>query len=153
MHPASAKMWSNTGQHGHSVAIRGVDAWEQNHWWADTRSTYLEYSIYLPKSFLAPGGENKAYPLVLAVTHSGTSYDGTCAQTLTEQCIATIWSLPEHQALHECVVVTPRYERTTMNDYWEHTNDVENTQRLVDSLLRGTWNYGTPTWKTAATRC
>ena len=145
VYAAATKMWSNAGEQGNSVAIRGVDAWEQNHWWwDDARSTYLEYSIYLPKSFLAPGGENKAYPLVLAITHSGTSYDGTCAQTLTEQCIATIWSLPEHQAVHECVVITPRYERTTMNDYWEHTNDVENTQRLVESLLRGTWNHGNP---------
>lgn len=142
---ASPTVWSNAGRRGNSVVIRGVDAWEQNHWWwDDTRSTWLEYSIYLPKSFLAPGGANKAYPLVLAVTHSGTSPDGTCAQTLTEQCIASIWSLPEEQARHECVVVTPRYERTTMNDYWEHTNDVENTYRLVQSLLANTWNYGNP---------
>ena len=144
-YPAATTMWSNAGDHGSSVVIRGVDVWEQNHWWwDDTRSAWLEYSIYLPKSFLAPGGEKKTYPLVLAVTHSGTSYDGTCAQTLTEQCIATIWSLPENQAEHECVVVTPRYERTTMNDYWEHTSDVENTQRLVDSLVKGGWNYGNP---------
>ena len=33
------------------------------------------------------------------------------------------------------VVITPRYERTTMNDYWEHTYDVENTHKLVESLL------------------
>ena len=145
VHAASRTVWSNAGQRGNSVVIRGVDAWEQSHWWwDDTRSTWLEYSIYLPKSFLAKGGENKAYPLVLAITHSGTSYDGNCAQTLTEQCIASIWSLPEEQDRHECVVVTPRYERTTMNDYWEHTNDVENTYRLVESLLRNTWNYGNP---------
>ncbi|GBR07223.1 prolyl oligopeptidase family serine peptidase [Acetobacter oeni] len=145
VYAASRTVRSNAGHHGNSVVIRGVDAWEQNHWWwDDTRSAWLEYSIYLPKSFLMKGGENKAYPLVLAVTHSGTSYDGTCAQTLTEQCIATIWSLPEEQDRHECVVVTPRYERTTMNDYWEHTADVENTYRLVESLLRNTWNYGNP---------
>lgn len=137
--------WSNTGSHGNNVVIRGVDDWEQNHWWwDDTRSAWLEYSIYLPKSFLKPGGEKQSYPLVLAITHSGTSYDGTCAQTLTEQCIASIWSMPEEQDLHECVVVTPRYERTTMNDYWEHTSDVENTWRLVQSLLSNTWDYGNP---------
>jgi len=142
---ATEAVWSNAGQRGNSVVIRGVDAWEQNHWWwDDERSAWLEYSIYLPKSFLKPGGENRAYPLVLAVTHSGTSYDGTCAQTLTEQCIASIWSLPEEQAHHECVVITPRYERTTMNDYWEHTYDVENTYKLVQSLLSNTWNYGNP---------
>lgn len=141
----SATVWSNAGQRGNSVVIRGVDAWEQNHWWwDDTHSAWLEYSIYLPKSFLKPGGENRAYPLVLAITHSGTSYDGTCAQTLTEQCIASIWSLPEEQDQHECVVITPRYERTTMNDYWEHTSDVENTWRLVQSLLSNTWDYGNP---------
>ncbi|NHN89006.1 prolyl oligopeptidase family serine peptidase [Acetobacter sp. LMG 1627] len=145
VYAASKTVWSNVGQRGNSVVIRGVDAWEQNHWWwDDTRSTWLEYSIYLPKSFLKEGGEHKAYPLLLAVTHSGTSYDGTCAQTLTEQCIATIWSLPEEQDRHECVIVTPRYERTTMNDYWEHTSDVENTYKLVESLLRNTWNYGNP---------
>lgn len=142
---ASATVWGNSGRHGNAVVIRGVDDWEQSHWWwDDTRSAWLEYSIYLPKSFLEPGGEARAYPLVLAVTHSGTSYDGTCAQTLTEQCIATLWSLPEEQARHECVVITPRYERTTMNDYWEHTSDVENTFRLVQSLMRNTWNYGNP---------
>lgn len=141
----TATVWNNAGQRGNSVVIRGVDAWEQNHWWwDDTRSTWLEYSIYLPKSFLAEGGEAKAYPLVLAITHSGTSYDGTCAQTLTEQCIASIWSMPEEQDRHESVVITPRYERTTMNDYWEHTNDVENTYRLVESLLSNRWNYGNP---------
>jgi predicted peptidase len=145
VYPATQTVWSNAGQRGNSVVIRGVDAWEQNHWWwDDTRSAWLEYSIYLPKSFLAKGGEKKAYPLVLAITHSGTSYDGTCAQTLTEQCIASIWSLPEEQARHECVVITPRYERTTMNDYWEHTADVENTYRLVQSLLSNTWNYANP---------
>lgn len=145
VYAASDKVWSNAGRRGNSVVIRGVDAWEQNHWWwDDNRATWLEYSIYLPKSFLAPGGEAKAYPLVLAITHSGTSYDGTCAQTLTEQCIASIWSLPEEQARNECVVITPRYERTTMNDYWEHTHDVENTWRLVQSLLSNTWNHGNP---------
>ena len=145
VYAATRTVWSNAGHHGNNVMIRGVDAWEQNHWWwDDTRSAWLEYSIYLPKSFLAEGGESRSYPLVLAVTHSGTSPDGTCAQTLTEQCIASIWSLPEEQDRHECVVITPRYERTTMNDYWEHTSDVENTYRLVESLLSNTWNYGNP---------
>lgn len=145
VYPASTTQWRNTEGRGNNVVIRGVDEWEQNHWWwDDARSAWLEYSIYLPKSFLKPGGENKAYPLVLAITHSGTSYDGTCAQTLTEQCIASIWSLPEEQDQHECVVITPRYERTTMNDYWEHTSDVENTWRLVQSLLSNTWDYGNP---------
>jgi predicted peptidase len=142
---ASATAWDNAGGRGNNVAIRGVDAWEQSHWWwDDTRSAWLEYSIYLPKSFLEAGGEHKEYPLVIAITHSGTSYDGTCAATLTEQCIASIWSLPEVQAEHECVVITPRYERTTMNDYWEHTYDVENTYKLVESLLANKWNYGNP---------
>lgn len=145
VYAASRTAWTNAGRHGNNVVIRGVDAWEQNHWWwDDTRSAWLEYSIYLPKSFLREGGEKKSYPLVLAITHSGTSYDGSCAQTLTEQCIASIWGLPEEQELHECVVVTPRYERTTMNDYWEHTADVENTYRLVQSLLANTWDYGNP---------
>ncbi len=138
-------VWSNAGRHGSDVVIRGVDAWEQSHWWwDDARSAWLEYSIYLPNGFLEPGGEDRDYPLLLAITHSGTSIDGTCAQTLTEQCIASIWSLPEEQARHECVVVTPRYERTTMNDYWEHTPDVDNTYRLIQSLLANTWNYGNP---------
>lgn len=145
IYAASATAWSNAGQRGSSVVIRGVDDWEQSHWWwDDTRSAWLEYSIYLPKSFLELGGDNKSYPLVLAITHSGTSYDGTAAQTLTEQVIATIWSLPEEQARHECVVITPRYERTTMNDYWEHTYDVENTYKLVEKLLSNTWNFGNP---------
>jgi predicted peptidase len=145
VYPANRTLWTNVSRRGNSVVIRGVDAWEQSHWWwDDTRSAWLEYSIYLPKSFLQEGGEKKAYPLVLAITHSGTSYDGTCAQTLTEQCIASIWGLPEEQERHECVVVTPRYERTTMNDYWEHTADVENTYRLVESLLTNTWDYGNP---------
>lgn len=142
---ASATVWDNSGERGNNVAIRGVDEWEQSHWWwDDTRSAWLEYSIYLPKSFLKEGGENKEYPLVIAITHSGTSYDGTCAATLTEQCIASIWGMPEEQAKHECVVITPRYERTTMNDYWEHTYDVENTYKLVESMLKNKWNFGNP---------
>ncbi len=145
LYAAKATMWDNAGSRGNNVVIRGVDAWEQNHWWwDDTRSAWLEYSIYLPKSFLKEGGENKEYPLVIAITHSGTSYDGTCAQTLTEQCIASIWGMPEQQAEHECVVITPRYERTTMNDYWEHTADVENTYKLVESMLKNKWNFGNP---------
>jgi len=145
VYAATATVWNNVGERGNNVVIRGVDAWEQNHWWwDDTRSAWLEYSIYLPQSFLKAGGENKAYPLVIAITHSGTSYDGTCAETLTEQCIASIWGMPEEQAKHECVVITPRYERTTMNDYWEHTYDVENTYKLVESMLKNKWNFGNP---------
>ena len=52
--------------------------------------------------------------------------------------------MPEEQAERECVIVTPRYERTTMNDYWEHSYDVENTYKLVESLLKNTWNFGNP---------
>jgi predicted peptidase len=145
VYAANATVWTNSAQRGNNVIIRGVDAWEQSHWWwDDSRSAMLEYSIYLPKSFLKEGGEKKAYPLVLAITHSGTSYDGTCAQTLTEQCIASIWGMPEEQERHECVVITPRYERTTMNDYWEHSYDLENTYKLLESLLKNTWNFGNP---------
>jgi predicted peptidase len=148
VYAAGATPWDNGGGRRNNVVIRGVDDWEQNHWWwDDKRSTWLEYSIYLPKSFLKEGGENKAYPLVIAITHSGTRYDGTCAETLTEQCIASIWSLPEEQARQECVVITPRYERTTMNDYWEHTFDVENTYKLVESMLENKWNFGNPNMK------
>jgi predicted peptidase len=145
VYAAGTTVWNNGGMRGNNVVVRGVDAWEQNHWWRDdSRSAWLEYSIYLPESFLKEGGEHREYPLVIAITHSGTSYDGTCAATLTEQCIASIWGMPEEQARHECVVITPRYERTTMNDYWEHTADVENTYRLVESLLKNTWNFGNP---------
>ncbi len=148
VYAASTIVWNNARGRGNNVAIRGVDDWEQNHWWwDDKRSAWLEYSIYLPKSFLQEGGEKKEYPLVIAITHSGTSSDGTCAETLTEQCIASIWGMPEEQARHECVVITPRYERTTMNDYWEHTSDVENTYKLVESMLENKWNFGNPNRK------
>jgi len=141
----------NAGGRSNDSVIRSIDAWEQNHWWwDDAHATMLEYSIYLPKSFLKPGGENKEYPLVLAITHSGTSYDGTTAQTLTDGVIASIWGMPEQQAEHECVVITPRYERTTMNDYWEHSYDVENTYRLVEFLLAGKWNFGNPNLEATA---
>lgn len=145
VYAASATAVDNTTGRTNNVVIRSLDGWEQNHlWWDDTRSAMLEYSIFLPKSFLQKGGENKQYPLVLAITHSGTSYTGTTAETLTDGVIASIWAMPEQQAKHECVVITPRYERTTMNDYWEHTYDVENTYRLVESMLSNTWNYGNP---------
>jgi predicted peptidase len=145
VYAASVTVWDNAGGRGNAVRIRGVDDWEQHHWWWDDESSaWLEYSIYLPKSFLKEGGEKKAYPLVIAISHSGTSYDGTCAATLTEQNIAAIWGMPEVQARHECVVITPRYERTTLNDYWEHTHDVENTYRLVKTMLENKWNYGNP---------
>lgn len=52
--------------------------------------------------------------------------------------------MPEQQTKRECVVITPRYERTTMNDYWEHTADVENTYKLVESMLKNKWNFGNP---------
>ena len=142
---ATSTVWDNAAGRGNDVVVRGLDGWEQSHWWwDDSRSAMLEYSIYLPKSFLKPGGENKEYPLVVAITHSGTSYNGTTTETLTDVNIANIWGLPEEQADHECVVITPRYERTTMNDYWEHTYDLENTYKLVQSLLKNTWNYGNP---------
>jgi predicted peptidase len=145
VYAASSTVLDNAGGRGNNAVIRGIDDWEQRHWWwDDSRSAWLEYSIYLPKSFLKEGGENKEYPLVIAITHSGTSYDGTTEATLTEQVIASIWSMPEEQAEHECVVITPRYERTTLNDYWEHTYDIENTYKLVESMLKNTWNFGNP---------
>lgn len=148
VYQANSTVWSNAGKRRNNVVIRGVDDWEQSHWWwDDKRSAWLEYSIYLPESFLQEGGEKKEYPLVIAITHSGTSYNGSCAATLTEQCIASIWGMPEEQARHECVVITPRYERTTMNDYWEHTFDVENTYKLVESMLENRWNFGNPNKK------
>jgi predicted peptidase len=148
VYAASPTVWDNVGERRDNVVIRGVDDWEQDHWWwDDKRSAWLEYSIYLPKSFLKEGAADKEYPLVMAITHSGTSYGGTCAETLTEQNIASIWGMPEEQAKHECVVITPRYERTTMNDCWEHTSDVENTYKLVESMIENRWNFGNPNKK------
>jgi len=145
VYAATATAVDNSAGRGNDVVVRGLDGWEQSHWWwDDSRSAMLEYSIYLPKSFLKPGGENKEYPLVIAITHSGTSYDGTTLATLTDGVIASIWALPEEQAEHECVVITPRYERTTMNDYWEHSYDLENTYKLVEFMLSNKWNYGNP---------
>ena len=145
VYAASATAVDNSAGRGNDVVIRGLDGWEQSHWWwDDSRSAMLEYSIYLPKSFLKPGGENKEYPLVMAITHSGTSYDGTTMATLTDGVIASIWGMPEEQAEHECVVITPRYERTTMNDYWEHSYDLENTYKLVEFMLSNKWNFGNP---------
>jgi predicted peptidase len=145
VYAASTTVVDNSAGRGNDVVVRGIDAWEQSHWWwDDSRSAMLEYSIYLPKSFLKPGGENKEYPLVIAITHSGTSYDGTTTATLTDGVIASIWGMPEEQAQHECVVITPRYERTTMNDYWEHSYDLENTYKLVEFMLSNKWNYGNP---------
>ncbi len=144
-YPSSTAVLDNAAGRGNDVVVRGLDGWEQGHWWwDDTRSAMLEYSIFLPKSFLEDGGEKKSYPLVLAITHSGTSYDGTTTATLTDGVIASIWAMPEVQAEHECVVITPRYERTTMNDYWEHTYDLENTYKLVEFMLQNQWNYGNP---------
>ena len=145
VYAASAAVVDNAAGRGNDVIVRGLDGWEQSHWWwDDSRSAMLEYSIYLPKSFLKPGGENKEYPLVIAITHSGTSYDGSTLATLTDGVIASIWALPEEQAQHECVVITPRYERTTMNDYWEHSYDLENTYKLVEFMLSNKWNFGNP---------
>jgi predicted peptidase len=145
VYAASTTVWDNSAGRGNDVVVRSLDAWEQSHWWwDDTRSAMLEYSIHLPKSFLKKGGENKEYPLVIAITHSGTSYSGTTTETLTDGVIASIWGMPEAQAEHECVVITPRYERTTMNDYWEHTYDLENTYKLVEFMLKNKWNYGNP---------
>ena len=145
VYAASATVLDNASGRGNDAVIRGIEGWEQSHWWwDDSRSAMLEYSIYLPKSFLKPGGENKEYPLVMAITHSGTSYDGTTLQTLADGVIASIWAMPEAQAEHECVVITPRYERTTMNDYWEHTYDLENTYKLIEFMLSNKWNYGNP---------
>ena len=145
VYAASTTVLDNAAGRGNDVVIRGLDAWEQSHWWwDDTRSAMLEYSIYLPKSFLKKGGEEKEYPLVIAITHSGTSYDGTTTETLTDGVIASIWGMPEEQAERECVVITPRYERTTMNDYWEHSYDLENTYKLVEFMLSNKWNFGNP---------
>jgi hypothetical protein len=60
--------------------------------------------------------------------------------------------MPEEQAKHECVIITPRYERTTLNDYWEHTHDVENTYRLVESMLKNTGTSATAIRMTEETR-
>jgi predicted peptidase len=145
VYAANTTAIDNAAGRGNDVVIRGLDGWEQSHWWwDDSRSAMLEYSIYLPKSFLKKGGENKEYPLVIAITHSGTSYDGSTTATLTDGVIASIWGMPEEQAEHECVVITPRYERTTMNDYWEHSYDLENTYKLVEFMLSNKWNFGNP---------
>ncbi len=145
VYTANTTVWDNSSDRGNDVFVRGIDGWEQAHWWwDDSRSAMLEYSIYLPQSFLEKGGENKEYPLVIAITHSGTSYDGSTTATLTDGVIASIWGMPEQQAEHECVVITPRYERTTMNDYWEHTYDLENTYKLLEYMLQNKWNFGNP---------
>lgn len=96
----------------------------------------MPYNLYLPKDY----DPNKSYPLVFFVADASANINNT-KTPLFQGNGATVWTEPEEQAKHPCIVLAPQYTQDLVQSIGMMTTD-ENVWTpgltLVTHLLQDT---------------
>ena len=91
----------------------------------------LQYNLFVPDN--AP----ERLPLVLFMGDASTV--GPDATIPLRQCLgARVWTEPELQAAHPCIVLVPQFPNVVVNDAWETAPEVPVVLKLLDEVARQT---------------
>lgn len=131
VYAASSQAHSDSG-----VVEQDVDRFTQ-HVYKDPETGYeMPYNLYLPKDY----DPNKSYPLVFFVADASANINNT-KTPLFQGNGATVWTEPEEQAKHPCIVLAPQYTQDLVQSIGMMTTD-ENVWTpgltLVTHLLQDT---------------
>ena len=91
---------------------------EQLTYTAEETGLTIPYNLFLPEGY-EEGREE--YPLVIFIADSGVNTDNA-ADVLTQDG-ATVWTLPEEQEKHPCIVLAPQYTNELNSEIGALTTD------------------------------
>lgn len=87
-----------------SIVEQDVDRFTQHVYKDPETGCEMPYNLYLPKDY----DPNKSYPLVFFVADASANINNT-KTPLFQGNGATVWTEPEEQAKHPCIVLAPQY--------------------------------------------
>ncbi len=97
----------------------------------DTQSgKTVRYNLYTPANMQS----GQAYPLVLFIADASTVGKDTTVP-LTQGYGALVWATDTWQAKHPCFVLVPQFEGVTVNDQYEHNDEVDAAMRLLKDVV------------------
>lgn len=101
-----------------SIVEQDVDRFTQHVYKDPETGCEMPYNLYLPKDY----DPNKSYPLVFFVADASANINNT--KTLLFQGNgATVWTEPEEQAKHPCIVLAPQYTQDLVQSIGMMTTD------------------------------
>ena len=119
-----------------SIVEQDVDRFTQHVYKDPETGCEMPYNLYLPKDY----DPNKSYPLVFFVADARVNINNT-KTPLFQGNGATVWTEPEEQAKHPCIVLAPQYTQDLVQSIGMMTTD-ENVWTpgltLVTHLLQDT---------------
>jgi predicted peptidase len=119
-----------------SIVEQDVDRFTQHVYKDPETGCEMPYNLYLPKDY----DPNKSYPLVFFVADASANINNT-KTPLFQGNGATVWTEPEEQAKHPCIVLAPQYTQDLVQSIGMMTTD-ENVWTpgltLVTHLLQDT---------------
>lgn len=90
----------------------------------------MNYNLFVPQNV----DTTKTYPLVLFIADASTV--GTdVTKPLTQGYGGLIWATDSWQAEHPCYVLVPQFAGVTVNDQYEHNNEVDAAVRLLKKVV------------------
>ena len=91
----------------------------------------LKYNLFVPPNASAN------LPLVMFMGDARTV--GPDATLPLRLCLgARVWTEPEFQANHPCIVLVPQFSKVAVNDNWERTQEVDIIPRLLSKVVQET---------------
>lgn len=119
-----------------SIVEQDVDRFTQYVYKDPETGCEMPYNLYLPKDY----DPNKSYPLVFFVADASANINNT-KTPLFQGNGATVWTEPEAQTKHPCIVLAPQYTQDLVQSIGMMTTD-ENVWTpgltLVTHLLQDT---------------
>ncbi len=90
----------------------------------------IKYNLFSPANIDA----SKSYPLVQFIADASTVGDDATTP-LTQGYGALVWATDEWQAQHPCYVLVPQFVGVTVNDSYEHSNEVDAAISLLKNVI------------------
>lgn len=101
-----------------SIVEQDVDRFTQYVYKDPETGCEMSYNLYLPKDY----DPNKSYPLVFFVADASANINNT-KTPLFQGNGATVWTEPEEQAKHPCIVLAPQYTQDLVQSIGMMTTD------------------------------
>ncbi len=114
-----------------TVSKETLDRFKQLKFKDEETGCILKYNLYVPPN--APAN----LPLVMFMGDARTV--GPDATLPLRLCLgARVWTEPEFQANHSCIVLVPQFSQVAVNDNWERTQEVDVIPRLLSKVVQET---------------
>ncbi len=90
----------------------------------------MKYNLFTPQNIEA----GKKYPIVLFIADASTVGDNVTTP-LTQGYGALVWATDEWQKQNPCYVLVPQFTGVTVNDKYEHSNEVDAAMNLLKNVI------------------